>query len=639
MRYHQIKQQLLEGGNVFKAPAWSKENPEMRTDRIAKSEVPMTTKFLEKLTGLSLADNLLGSTGIADSSGDMDIAIDMNTNSKDGLIQQLIAKGVAPTDLKKTGDSVHYCSPIYGPKGKTDRFVQVDFMFVPDVPFARWSMRTAPDSTYKGKYLQQLRGDLVKTANPEWKWLGLYGVLRRDNNENVFGYNPDAIAKGLLGKQATRADLESVERVLNALKANRPDIDTNVRDLYRQTLAPKKPGEKPDPNAPVIDEAKIGQAVRAHSSQGSKVGREFQHIEDLVYVEGLPGIKRALERLAQIASNAKPLEVKWDGSPAIVVGRDESGRFHFGDKYAKQMLSTPQEVYNYYTRTSQTDSRKQFAQEMAQLCPVYEQATPQNFRGFLEAGLMYKSTPPLNDRGEYHFMPNTVEYFVQQDTPLGKRIGNSTSGAAATGFFDNLPELGGKRGPVGDKYKAFNGTRGVVIIPPKFTESGTPVDLNKLRTISRYAASNGGQIEQFLAPEAGLSDIRSIIYSYVNSRVDNPENLDSLGHNFAGWVESNSKLSPAKKLKLTQRMTDNARGASAVFKITQAIMHIKDGIIGNKERETLGSMGIRAQLKTGEHGGEGFVHDPEAGTGPTKLVNRGGFTRANRMRAEQNENQ
>jgi hypothetical protein len=79
-------------------------------------------------------------------------------------------------------------------------------------------------------------------------------------------------------------------------------------------------------------------------------------------------------------------------------------------------------------------------------------------------------------------------------------------------------------------------------------------------------------------------------------------------------------------------MTDNARGASAVFKITQAIMHIKDGIIGNKEKETLGSMGIRAQLKTGEHGGEGFVHDPEAGTGPTKLVNRGGFTRANRLR-------
>jgi hypothetical protein len=61
-------------------------------------------------------------------------------------------------------------------------------------------------------------------------------------------------------------------------------------------------------------------------------------------------------------------------------------------------------------------------------------------------------------------------------------------------------------------------------------------------------------------------------------------------------------------------------------------MHIKDDIIDRSETETLGSMGIRAQLKTGEKGGEGFVHDPDAGVGPTKLVNRGKFTRANRMR-------
>jgi len=322
-------------------------------------------------------------------------------------------------------------------------------------------------------------------------------------------------------------------------------------------------------------------------------------------------------------------------SPAIVFGRDESGQFHFGDKYSKGMLTSPKAVYDYYTRSSQTDSRKVFAGEMAELFPVYEAATPQNFRGFLEAGLMYKTTPPLNKAGQYYFMPNTVEYSVDKNSELGKRIGKSVSGAAATGFFDNLPELGGKRGPVGDHYKAFNNTAALVIIPPKFTEEGTPVDTSRLRTISKYAASNSQQIEQFLAPEPGLSDIRSIIYSYVNSQVDNPENLDKLGHNFAQWVESHPKLSPAKKLKLEQRMTSNARGASAVFKLTQAIMHLKDGIIGDKETDTLGSMGITAKLKTGERGGEGFVHDPDAGSGPTKLVNRGGFTRANRLREDE----
>lgn len=684
---------ISEGGNIFKAPNFSKENPEMLTDRINKAEVQPTVEFLEVMTGLDIAENLLGSTGKVASSGDIDIAIDKQAVSKEQLIDRMIEQGVNPDHLQKTGDSVHYMSPIWQEGGeKTDRFVQVDFMFVPDVQFAKWSMSTAPDSTYKGVYLQKLRADLVRTANPDWKWNHFNGVLSRADNSSVFGFDPDKIAKGLLGKDATRADLESVERVLAALKNNRGDINTQVRDAYRTTLAPRKPGEKPDPNAPVIDEgfdpsnpypekidkkefakygigkkptrpagpkelsdikrlrdefalrakqkqqkvseAKIGQAARGVANTASKVGREFQHIEDLVYIEGVAGVKRALNRLQQIAQNTKPLEVKWDGSPAIIFGRDGSGQFHFGDKYSKGMLTSPQAVYDYYTRSSQTDSRKQFAQEMAQLFQVYERATPENFRGFLEAGLMYKTTPPLNKQGQYYFMPNTVEYAVDKNSELGKRIGNSVSGAAATGFFDALPEAGGKRGPVGDHYKAFNNTGDLVIIPPKFTDSGTPVDVERLRTISKYAASNAQQIEQFLAPEAGLSDIRSIIYSYVNSQVDNPQNLDRLGHNFAQWVETHPKLSPAKKLKLQQKMTSNARGASAVFKLTQAIMHIKDGIIGHKERDTLSSMGIQARMKTGEPGGEGFVHDPEAGSGPTKLVNRGTFTRANRIREE-----
>jgi len=308
------KPKILEGGNIFKSPEFSKENPEMLTDRINKSEVQPTVEFLEVMTGINVADALLGSTGKVASSGDIDVAIDKNKVSKEQLMDHMIEQGVDPAHLQKTGDSVHYMSPIWQQGGeKTNRFVQVDFMFVPDVEFAKWSMSTAPDSTYKGVYLQKLRADLVRTANPDWKWNHFNGVLSRTDNSSVFGFDPDKIAKGLLGKSATVADLESVERVLAALKNNRGDINTQVRDAYRTTLAPRKPGEQPDPNAPQIDEMKIGQAARGVGNSGSKVGREFQHLEDLVYIEGVAGVKRALDRLAQIAQNTKPLEVKWDG--------------------------------------------------------------------------------------------------------------------------------------------------------------------------------------------------------------------------------------------------------------------------------------------------------------------------------------
>lgn len=43
------------------------------------------------------------------------------------------------------------------------------------------------------------------------------------------------------------------------------------------------------------------------------VGREFQHIEDLVYIYGPTGAKRAIDRLASIANDSSHLEIKWDG--------------------------------------------------------------------------------------------------------------------------------------------------------------------------------------------------------------------------------------------------------------------------------------------------------------------------------------
>ena len=62
-----------------------------------------------------------------------------------------------------------------------------------------------------------------------------------------------------------------------------------------------------------------------------KAGREFQHLEDLVYIEGPTGLDRALERISHIGENSQHMEVKWDGSPAIVFGRDAMGVFHFGE--------------------------------------------------------------------------------------------------------------------------------------------------------------------------------------------------------------------------------------------------------------------------------------------------------------------
>lgn len=401
----------------------------------------------------------------------------------------------------------------------------------------------------------------------------------------------------------------------------------------------------------ILNELSIHSAARralANRSKKSRVGREFQHLEDLVYIEGTNGVRRALEHIQHIVSKqfkSHPLEVKWDGSPAILFGRSPEGQFHFGDKYSTKILSSPNDVYQYYTRTirdnhtnEQKFQRIDFAKTMMNLFKVYESATPENFTGYIEAGLMYSSRPELVNNS-YSFLPNTVKYTVDANSELGKQISKSISGCAATAYFAELPALGGQRQPVGERYKLFANSR-VVVIPPKFV-SEVPSISNKLvdriRVISRYASANSQHIENFIRSESGLSDIKNVIYSYINSQVDNPKSLNKLGSNFAMWVQTNNSYTDSKKAKIINRLKDNVQGATAVFKLVQAIMHIKDNIIIDLEERTLRSMGITAELKTGEAGGEGFVHDPRQGVGPVKFVRRGSFTRANRLKDELKE--
>lgn len=378
------------------------------------------------------------------------------------------------------------------------------------------------------------------------------------------------------------------------------------------------------------------------------VGREFQHIEDLVYIYGVEGANRAIDRLESIGKDSRHMEVKWDGSPAIIFGRDESGRFHFGDKYSKEIVDSGEAVYQQYVGRSGdkvTDERRQFASGMGELWALYEQATPKNFRGFLEGGLLYKTTPPLNNRGEYVFQPNTVIYNVDKNSELGKRIGASISGAAATAYFDNLPALGGKRITT-DLPNIIRGvgSTDVVIVPPKYaTDTQVKIPADKLQRLRSFVSQGGARIEQFITPSQEWIDTypdvqtatkkwREIIYKYVNSQVDNPGGLESLGNNMAQWAETDPLLTKARRPLAIAKIKQDQSGMKATFLVVRAIMHLKDTIVDQMENPTLGSLGIRAELPGGAPGGEGFVSDPAGGSQPLKFVKRGTFTAANRQK-------
>lgn len=220
MKIAQLRKILKEGGNVFKDEAG-----ELKTRKITKAEVFSTVKFLEEIFELPLIDNMLGSTGVALESGDIDLVIDENQITKDELRDKILANELMQQFMEKhklssadilaqSGITLHLMFPVKG--DVASGFVQVDLMFHKDPTWLKFSLGLGGvNSEFKGVHSQQLLASIAKAKNLKWSFLK--GLLDREKNE-VVSKDPDEIAKILLGKNATKDDIQTVENILTVVK-------------------------------------------------------------------------------------------------------------------------------------------------------------------------------------------------------------------------------------------------------------------------------------------------------------------------------------------------------------------------------------------------------------------------------------
>jgi len=199
-------------GNVFKS---ADGTPQVK--RIVLQDITPTVEWLESITGLKLLNNLLGSAGKKASSGDIDIAVDQNTITKDELIAKLVAVS-DNASVKKSGISVHFKSPIKG--DAVNGYVQVDFMFVDDIEFAKFGLFSAGDaSKFTGAIRNFLLHHLAKSVSANMKFSWQRGLVNTDTN-TIITKDPDKIAEIVLGKGCTRSDANSVETIISSIKNN-----------------------------------------------------------------------------------------------------------------------------------------------------------------------------------------------------------------------------------------------------------------------------------------------------------------------------------------------------------------------------------------------------------------------------------
>ena len=353
----------------------------------------------------------------------------------------------------------------------------------------------------------------------------------------------------------------------------------------------------------------------------------IQHVEDLILWDGAAGAINGINALRSVVSSPDDVTIKWDGSPAVMFGRNENGEFVLTDKSGftakgyDGRVTSGEDLENMFLNRGKgeiDDSRRAFAATMKSIWPIVESSVPSEFRGYVLGDLLYFTTPPVTD-GRFEFTPNTTTYSVDVSSEVGKDIGNSTTGVVLHAHT----ALDGTTGPV--DANAFNIGK-LLIMPPKSISHAPEIDDAALNELEAFINKRKPEIDkvfdQQVLTDLKMKDFSNIVYTYINNRTKEGT-LDSLGtEDFLSWAVG-SKLSGPKKTRLDQYIVDNSVGFDTVLTVIIAIMKIKNNIISALDDQPAD---IEAHT-AGQRGGEGYVIGKDS-----KLVNRSAFTQANMAR-------
>jgi len=377
----------------------------------------------------------------------------------------------------------------------------------------------------------------------------------------------------------------------------------------------------------------VGDSIE-HEGEQLDEGARIQHAEDVIFWEGSKGAVRALESLKNLEKGGhKDLSIKFDGSPAIVFGRDEvTGEFILTDKSgfgakgydgkSRSGKDLQQMILNRKISRGQEipDSYKAFSKNMRMIFDLYEKAVPRDHAGFFKGDLLYFNRPDKVGK-DWVFTPNMVTYKVALDSEIGAKIAKSISGVV----IHNEVSQDGSDSPLTIDANTYFQSDKVLVFPPILVQKPPTVNNEAIKKLQADISKSANFIDDLLNRDnlvnLKLSDLPSVFYTYTNSKVDT--GMDNIGKDFLQWLGT-SKVSEPKKKKIKDYILEHRQGFAALWKIVKEIQDVKDDIIDqldNQDAEVRASIGDMP-------GGEGYVlTHPD---GPMKLVNRAGFTAANR---------
>lgn len=232
------------------------------------------------------------------------------------------------------------------------------------------------------------------------------------------------------------------------------------------------------------------------------------------------------------------------------------------------------------------EARDRFAQEFANLYPLFDAATPKDFVGFVYADGLFFQRPTIDNDGVYNFCPNTKSqtcYHVHADTDLGNRISRAEVMVVGHAYFPNFGMSDTDQQPISD-FNHFNSNPKLIVLGPIYNKKSVQINTAEVSAVEKFLMIHANEIDTFLAGMPGLSDLKNIMYTYVNQTAKSKQ-LDQLSpKHFNDWL-STSKVSANKQAKIRDLATNNPNALASIFILVKKIQNMKDNILDQIESE------------------------------------------------------
>lgn len=383
----------------------------------------------------------------------------------------------------------------------------------------------------------------------------------------------------------------------------------------------------------------------------------MEHVEDLVFNEGVTGTRKAIafllslrDMLAGHSRSKITATVKWDGAPAIFAGIDpRDGKFFVAKKgvFNKEpkIYKTPKEI----DADTSGDLAEKFKTALKELSKLGIKS------GVYQGDLMFtndKKTETIDGEKYITFHPNTIVYAVPFNSELGKKIRSAKIGVVWHTTY------------TGNSFESMSASFGKTIVD-KFTAvpsiwmddanyhdySGTATfTAEETKKVTEVLSRAGKLFSSISAPTlngiSGDEDLLLAVKTFNNSKIKKSEQIvDTKTHvrelfhyihdKYEKEIEKRStpagkKAQDDKRKKVLNFFAHHDQNQIvAIFDLVNVLVEAKAMIINKMNQAGHISTFLRTASGFKTTGVEGFVAIDHLTGGAVKIVDRMEFSKAN----------